>query len=103
MNYLKSSKFPKATFKGKIDDLSAVNFDKDGTYTTAISGDLSLHGVTKQVKTMATFKVKSGKVSASANFNAALSDYGINIPSVVADKLAKEAKISFAGDLEKMK
>jgi polyisoprenoid-binding protein YceI len=102
-NYMESSKFPKATFKGKIDNLTAVNFDKDGTYNATISGDLSLHGVTKQVKTTATFKVKGGKVSASANFNAALSDYGIDVPSVVADKLAKEAKISFAGDLEKMK
>lgn len=102
-NYLESTKFPKATFKGKIDNLTAVNFDKDGTYSAPISGDLTLHGVTKAVKTTATFVVKSGKVTTSANFNAALSDYGIDIPSLVADKLAKEAKISFAGDLQKMK
>ncbi|HNM24837.1 MAG TPA: YceI family protein [Saprospiraceae bacterium] len=101
-NYMESSKFPKASFKGKIDNLSAVNFGQDGTYNAQISGDLTMHGVTKPVKTTATFKVKGGKISTSANFNVTLSDFGIDVPSVVADKLAKEAKISFAGDLAKM-
>ena len=48
-NYMESSKFPKASFKGKIDNLSAVNFGQDGTYNAQISGDLTMHGVTKPV------------------------------------------------------
>src|SRR5215813_6889960 len=31
-NYLESDKFPKSTFKGQVDDLSKVSFDKDGMY-----------------------------------------------------------------------
>ena len=102
-NYLESGKYPKATFKGKIDDLAKVKFDQDGTYKTTVSGDLTLHGVTKPVSTPATFTVKSGKITVAANFNAALADYGVSIPSLVADKLAKEAKIAIGGTLEKMK
>jgi len=102
-NYMESSKFPKATFKGKIDDLTKVKFDQDGKYSTTVSGDLTMHGVTKSVSTPATFTVKGGKISVSANFKTILSDYGISIPSLVADKLAKEAKITISGSLEKMK
>ncbi|MBL7804195.1 MAG: YceI family protein [Saprospiraceae bacterium] len=102
-NYMESSKFPKATFKGKIDNLSAVNFGQNGTYTAQVSGDMTMHGVTKPVKTTATLKVNNGKIGFTANFNLLLSDYGISVPTMVADKLAKEAKVSFTGDLQPMK
>ncbi len=100
---MESSKFPKATFKGKIDDLTKVKLDQEGSYTAPVSGDLTLHGVTKAVTTTANFVVKNGKISVSANFKAVLVDYGISIPSLVADKLAKDAKINITGTLEKMK
>ncbi len=102
-NYVESTKFPKATFKGKIADLSKVNFTKDGTYNVDVAGNLTMHGVTKAVTAPATFTVKGGKVSAQTNFSVALADYGIAIPSLVADKVAKVAKVSFSGALEAMK
>ena len=102
-NYMESSKYPKATFKGKIEDPSKVNFNQDGTYSPMLVGDLTVHGVTKQVKVPATIQVKGGKVTASTAFDVPLSDYGISIPSVVSDKLAKQAKISIDSALEPMK
>ncbi len=102
-NYMESTKFPKATFKGKIDDASKVDFNKDGSYSPTFSGDLTLHGVTKQVKVPVTVKVKDGKPTATANFSVTLADHGISIPSVVSDKLAKEAKITVDAALEPMK
>lgn len=102
-NYVESSKFPKATFKGKIEDQSKVDFSKDGAYKVTIAGDLTVHGVTKQVKTPASFTVKNGKVTGSTSFQVALADYGIEVPSVVADKLAQEAKITFDANLEPLK
>lgn len=101
-NYLESGKFPKASFKGKIDDLSKVNFTRDGSYSVPVSGDLTLHGVTKPIKTAVTFNIKNGKVSAATSFPAILSEYGIAIPSLVADKVAKEATISVSGELKPM-
>ena len=102
-NYMESSKFPKATFKGKIEDTGKVNFSQDGNYSASLAGDFMLHGVTKKVQIPVTFQVKGGKVSGSANFKVSLAEYGISIPSVVADKLAKEAKISIECKLEPMK
>src|SRR5690606_29851446 len=44
-NYLESSKYPKAEFKGKITDINKVNFSKDGTYNVTSKGNLTIHGV----------------------------------------------------------
>ena len=102
-NYVESAKFPKATFKGQIDDPAKVSFSKDGNYTVSISGDLTMHGITKSVKAPATIVVKGGKVSASTTFEVKLADYDISVPSVVADKLSTQAKITFESTLEPMK
>ena len=98
-NYLESNKFPNATLKGKISNLSEVKFDTDGTYKGKIAGTLEMHGVTKPVEVPATFTVKGGKVAFKADLTVVCADYGIAIPSVVADKVAKEAKISVEGTL----
>jgi polyisoprenoid-binding protein YceI len=76
-NYVESEKFPKSTFKGKIDDLTKVDFTKDGSYTVNISGTLEMHGQKKDLKTTATFVVKAGKVSATSTFDVRLEDYKI--------------------------
>lgn len=102
-NYVESSQYPKATFKGKITDTSKVNFTTDGTYKVYVAGDLTMHGVTKPVTAPASITVKGGKVSAQTDFTVTLADYGISIPSLVADKVAKSAKVSFGGALEAMK
>src|ERR1044071_9234988 len=40
-NYVESDKFPKAVFKGKIVDLSWIDFSKNGKYTATVVGQLS--------------------------------------------------------------
>ena len=102
-NYIESSKYPKGVFKGKLDDATKVDFTKDGSYKANVSGDLTMHGVTKKVSAPVTFTVKGGKVAAHTDFSVVLKDFNIDIPSVVSDKVAKEAKISFGGDLEELK
>ncbi|HMQ46097.1 MAG TPA: YceI family protein [Saprospiraceae bacterium] len=102
-NYMESDKFPKATFKGEIQNLSDINFKKDGDYTAKIKGKLTIHGVTKDIETTGTFNVKSGKISASSVFNVLVADYGIKIPTVVKDNVAKEVKIEVNIDYEELK
>lgn len=102
-NYAESSKYPKAVFKGKLSDPSAVKFTKDGTYKINVVGNLTMHGQTKPVTAATIFTVKGGKVSATTDFTVALADFDIAIPSLVADKVAKTVKITFGGALEVMK
>ena len=93
-NYMESDKFPKSEFKGSITNISEVNFTKDGTYNVKVSGKLSIHGVTKDVNVPGTLSVSGKNVNAKAKFVVVLKDYGIAIPSLVADKMSKEATIS---------
>ena len=92
-NYMESSKFPKSTFKGEITNLAAINFNEDGTYAANIKGDLTIHGVTKTVETTGQFVVKGGQISGNSTFTVLVADYGIEIPAVVKDNIAKEVKI----------
>jgi len=101
-NYLESSKYPKAMFKGKIDNLSAVNFTKDGTYKTTVTGTMTLHGATKNMSAPVVFLVKNGKLTGTADFSLTLSDYNIDIPNLVSDKINKSATIKVEAALEKL-
>lgn len=92
-NYVESEQFPKATFKGIINENTFVKYTVDGSYKVTVSGKLILHGVTKDVTTKGTIVVKGGKISALAEFKILLSDYKIEIPSLVKDKVAKEVRI----------
>ncbi|MFM9946292.1 MAG: YceI family protein, partial [Bacteroidia bacterium] len=93
-NYMESTKFPKAKFDGKIDDLKTLNFAKDGTYKSTVSGNLTMKDKTNAVKTTGTFTVKDGKVNGKATFKVKPADYNIVIPAVVKEKIAKEVEIT---------
>ena len=95
---LDSDKFPTATFNGKITNLKDVNFKKDGTYTAAVEGELTIHGVTNTVKTTADFVVAGKAVNGKTAFTIALSDYKVDGPAIGAGKVAKEPKITVAVD-----
>jgi hypothetical protein len=50
-NYMESDKIPKSMFKGKITNLSSVDFTKNGTYEVTVEGDLTIHDVTNKITT----------------------------------------------------
>lgn len=94
-NYVESDKFPKATFKGTITNMSSITLSKDGTYPATIKGQMTLHGETKEISAGGTIVVKGGAITAAkSEFKLLLSDYKVDVPSVVSDKVAKEAKIT---------
>jgi polyisoprenoid-binding protein YceI len=100
-NYMESSKYPKAVFKGKIDNLSGVNLAKDGVYDVTVSGQLEIHGVSKPVTTQGTLTIKKGIVtSAFSKLSVALADYGIEIPKLVADNISKTVNITIQADYQ---
>lgn len=91
-NYIESSKFPKATFKGKIDafDVSKISTSaKDYT----INGKLELHGKTKDISTVAKIRKIGSDIEILTNFPVNVSDFDIEIPSVVSKKVSKKVTI----------
>ena len=98
--WMDSEKYPTATFTGKIGDLKAVNFKKNGTYNVAVMGDLTLHGVTKPVTTKAVITVAGKLISTKTDFTIALADYGVNGGAIAAGKVATNPKISVVADFK---
>lgn len=101
-NYMESAKYPKAKFKGKIDNMALVNFTKDGTYPVTVSGTLEIHGVTKPITAQGTIMVKNKAISAQSRFSIQVADYNIEIPKLVADKIAKKVDITVMTDYQMM-
>ncbi|WP_373549851.1 YceI family protein [Haliscomenobacter sp.] len=99
-NYLESEKYPKATFKGKINEISKVDFTKDGTYPVNVAGMLSLHGVVKESNFKGVITIEKGKVRVNSSFEVLLKDYKIDIPTVVFLKVAESAKVTVSTQLE---
>jgi polyisoprenoid-binding protein YceI len=90
---MESTKFPKATFQGKITNASAINFSKDGSYQATVEGDLTMHGIKQKQTATGTITVSKGKISAVSTFTVKLADYKIEIPSVVAEKISETIEI----------
>ena len=102
-DYMDSDKFPKSEFKGKIADIKAVNFKKDGTYNVTVSGNLTMHGVTKAITEKGTITINAGKVSMNAVFKVKRADYAISAPSFAAAKIAEVIEVTVKCDYEPYK
>lgn len=99
-NYVESDKYPKATFKGKIEnfDISKVTAEAKA-YT--ISGDLTLHGKTKHITDSAKISKQGDKLVVIGDFDVTPQDFAIEIPSVVSKKIADKIKVVYNLQLAK--
>ena len=98
-NYMESDKIPKSSFKGKITNLSSVDFSKNGTYDVTVEGDLTIHDVTNKISTKGTIEVVSGGINANSKFNIVPEDYKISIPGVVRDKINKNLEVTVINEI----
>jgi hypothetical protein len=91
-NYVNSESYPKATFKGKIQ-----NFDSTALTATAkdytIKGKLELHGKTNDVSAIASIRKVEGGIEIVSNFTVNADDYNIAIPAVVKSKVSNKVKV----------
>ncbi len=92
-NYVESTKYPKADFKGFITNIKDINFFKDGTYPANVKGMLTLHGVTKEASSDGTITVSGGKFTARSKFNIILKDYNIG-GNLIGKKIASQIAIT---------
>jgi hypothetical protein len=100
-NYMESDQIPKASFKGRIDNIAAVNISKDGSYAVTAEGDLTIHGITKKVSIPGTVLIKGGQLQLLSRFKIAPKEYNIKIPSLVADKIEEAISVSVDCKYEK--
>ena len=91
-NYMESTKFPKADFKGYITNIATVNFTKDGSYPVTAKGILKIDGKEKEMTFNGTAIIEGGKVNLKSNFNIPLLDFIHG--SYIGTQISAEAKAS---------
>lgn len=91
-SYLESDSYPKSTFRGKID-----NFDVSKLTATAkeytIKGKMEMHGKSKDMIITARIKRAADGIDIDSNFIINTDDFGIDIPTIVSNKVSKKVAV----------
>lgn len=88
--YLESEQFPDAIFKGKINqDISNLV----EAVEVEVSGDLTIHGITKQTTFKATISQKEGFTLVKCKFPVVFKDFKVEEPSILSKSVAKEVTV----------
>ncbi|HUR30899.1 MAG TPA: YceI family protein [Saprospiraceae bacterium] len=96
-NYLEATKYPEATFSGKI--IEFVDLTKPGTYSVRAKGQLHIHG-RSQERIIKVELISDGlEINATSRFLIPLIDHQIEIPKVVNQKIAQEIKVNVRATL----
>lgn len=91
-DYLESDKYPRATFKGKVQERPDVT--KNGAYPITVVGELDVHNV-KQTRTIpGTLTVNNGVMTMSSEFMVKCVDHHIEIPRLVFKNIAESIKMN---------
>jgi polyisoprenoid-binding protein YceI len=93
--FLDTKTFPKSKLKGKITNLSSVNFAKDGTYPATVEGEMTIKGVANPFASTGTITVKGNKTEVQSKFNITLADYGITfVKGKPSSNIAKTVEVT---------
>ena len=89
-SYIESTQFPKAIFKGKIDTFVISHSQK-----VDLVGVLEMHGISLPISSKAEFDQTDQEVSIKGTFVVKASDYKIDIPKIVRNKVSDKVSIRF--------
>ena len=99
-NYMDSDKYPKATFKGSIENFD-VNQLSSENKTYQLKGILTSRGKDKNITTDVVLKKEGATIKLVSDFVVTPQEFGISIPKIVSDKIAKEIIVTLDFNLIK--
>ena len=95
-NYMESQHYPKATFKGRLQRFSKGVLADGRTVETMVKGQLTIKGSTKEVASKAMVKKQDGRISLQTVFEVNPSDFDIEIPKIVQNKIGDNVSVTVA-------
>ncbi len=93
-NYMESDSYPKAIFKGKIIDFNAKENLNEIAVEVNVKGVLELHGKQKTIEAIFTIQKINNIIAITGSFTVSPSDFDIEIPKIVRNKIAKVVNVS---------
>lgn len=97
-NYMDSHQYPKAIFKGILEDFSKNKLTSDSS-SFDLDGILTIKGIEKEIHTKVYLKEENNRLYVTTNFWVKPEDFDISIPSIVRNKIAEQIQISIAYEL----
>lgn len=88
-NYVESDKYPKATFNGVVVGPGPDGFSLQSK-EVQVRGTLELHGKTKEIQTPLQMGRIGDTITLAGTFKVVPSDFDIDIPKIVRNKIARE-------------
>ena len=98
-NYIESHKYPKTSFKGSITDFDQTTLS-DQPQTVKLTGELSMHGVTKPITVSGTVTQTNELITLESSFYVKTSDFSIEIPSLVRKQIDENVQIEVSLNLQ---
>jgi YceI-like domain len=93
-SYLETDQYPKAIFTGQLVDYQPGSLQPGAKLTAIAKGELSMHGKLRQVSTPVWLELKDGRLIGTTRLVISPADYGIEIPLVVRDHIAKAVDVN---------
>ena len=101
-NYAESDVYPKATFKGKINNFSLDEYADSKNQKITVEGVLEFHGQSKQLSNIEAFiSIEDEVITLDGTFTVQASDFKIDIPKIVKNKLSNDVQVTFNFELNK--
>ena len=91
-NYIESSSYPKAKFRGSLVDLDLESLNEQ-IQKVKVKGILEVRGKEKEVETTLDIQKVSNTISMTGEFIVTPADFDIKIPKIVRNKIAKEVTV----------
>ena len=91
-NFIESNRYPKATFKGKIQNFD-INKITSSPKDYKISGNLKLHGKSKTINSTATIRKVNDEIEIISLLTINTEDFDISIPHILNQKISKTVTI----------
>ncbi|NNC62829.1 MAG: YceI family protein, partial [Eudoraea sp.] len=101
-NYIESDKYPKAYLTGNLVAFDPEDISEEPR-TYSLSGELTLHGVTRPIYTELTIGREGSFLVLQTEFAIKTEDHKIKVPRILFKKVAKEVRVRVLAQLMETK
>ena len=96
--YVESDKFPKSTFVGRVQNWDDFNWNENDVYiyteqNIVVKGKITIHGIEKEIIVKGVIETSKSTIFLSSSFDIIISDFDIEIPRLVRDKISETVKV----------
>lgn len=91
--FMETDQYPEAVFRGKVLENYPVELTSEGSSEILVRGDLTIHGITHEIKVQGNINISDQKVTADARFTVNIEDYGIVVPNMLSENIARKVVI----------